>query len=860
VNPRDDAPVGRRLPFNRPRSAWALLAACVAALPFVRGLTGNRIFYIRDLSLYFWGRYLWLRHAWLSSQWPLWDPYVGGGQPAYSDALHQMFLLPAVAVRLIGNDVLGFNLWVALPFPLAAIGGFLFFGRRFSAAAAALAAIVLALCGPIVSTGNFPSMSWSVAMMPWVLWAADAVVSVPSVQRLAVLAVMIALQAFAGEPVTQFATLLLTCGYVMVVGAPNERHTWRAGIWNTAAVIAGAAIGATLAAIQLIPMAYAAVAAQRSEGITPEVWSLRPAALLETVWLHLFGNYYTSQSLAEVPWMPLMFTGREPFFFSIYFGVPLLALCVYGLAGSGPRRWRLFWVAAGFVSLVAAFGAYTPLYSIVRDHVPLVGSFRFPVKYLIVAAMAVAAGVAAGWDALVATAPRNERRISRARITATGLAIVIGGGAGLLALACLVIPVQVGTRFEAFAHALGAPRGALAAAFMLRTVPVGAVPIVTLSLATAVLLLLATAADRATPRAIGATLARRGLYVLVIGDLLAHAWGINPVFDARYVAEPAWLLHTKSDADARFYVGGKKDGTLDALDMDASRAYMNPPGLTGSASRAALSIEAAHYPSGWHAREMLSYDLAVLWPRRFTTTSERFMNSSREERDRFLSRTGVRFRILPIREASGHAPLMPIPYFLESFLFDWGADVMPRLAVVSEVRVVPDDGDQIAMLFQPGWESRTTALIERPLAAAGNAGPPVAPFARFLEDTPNKAVIEAGAGAQGGHLLLLDSYSSDWSATVDGRRADMGQADGLFRSVHLTSGRHVVAFTYRPTALLWGSGTSSAALFLTLGLLGWTGARKAALVAQDLSPADLADEAGPKTCATSTFGTSTPHV
>ena len=49
--------------------------------------------------------------------------------------------------------------------------------------------------------------------------------------------------------------------------------------------------------------------------------------------------------------------------------------------------------------------------------------------------------------------------------------------------------------------------------------------------------------------------------------------------------------------DARFYVGGKKDGTLDSLDIDASRGYLNAPGLTGSASRAALSIEAAHYPS-----------------------------------------------------------------------------------------------------------------------------------------------------------------------------------------------------------------------------------------------------------------------
>ena len=36
--------------------------------------------------------------------------------------MHQMFLLPSVLVRLVGSDVLSFNLWVAVPFPLAAIG------------------------------------------------------------------------------------------------------------------------------------------------------------------------------------------------------------------------------------------------------------------------------------------------------------------------------------------------------------------------------------------------------------------------------------------------------------------------------------------------------------------------------------------------------------------------------------------------------------------------------------------------------------------------------------------------------------------------------------------------------------------
>src|SRR5262245_49838566 len=203
------------------RRIWGVIAAVVAVIPLTQGLTASRIFYIRDLSLYFWGRYLWLRRTLLSGSWPLWDPYVGAGQSAVADALHQMFLLPALAVRLIGPEALGFNLWVLVPFPLAAWGAWLFFARRFSGPAAALGAIAYALCGPIISSGDFPNMSWSVAALPWVLWTADRLIASPTPRAIAALAMATALQALAGEPVSLLSTLLLTAGYALCFGSPE---------------------------------------------------------------------------------------------------------------------------------------------------------------------------------------------------------------------------------------------------------------------------------------------------------------------------------------------------------------------------------------------------------------------------------------------------------------------------------------------------------------------------------------------------------------------------------------------------------------------------------------------------------------
>jgi hypothetical protein len=816
------------------RWMWPLFALGVSVIPFAQGLTGSRLFYIRDLSSYFWGRYLWLRHAWIAGEFPLWDPYIGGGQAAYSDALHQMFLPPAILARLIGNDVFGFNLWVLLPFPLAALGAWGFLSRRFSDRAATLGAIAFAVCGPTVSTGDCPNLSWAVAALPWVLWTTDRLASAPAPRNVALLALAVAMQALSGEPVTLFTTLVLAGAYAFAVEeSPRVRSIAERARLSCLTGI-GAALGLALAAIQVVPMVLAARLAERGDTIAPDLWSLRPTALLETVWMHLFGNYFTTQSLAEVPWMPLVYTSREPLLFSIYFGAPLLALAALGLAGTGPRRLRLFWLFAGLTSVLAAFGSYTPLYPILRDHVPPFGSFRFPVKYIAVAAMAIAAGAAAGWDALgggatAATDAQQVRRARRARLIATGLPLSIAATATALAAACLFAPTWIAPRLDAFAHALGA-EGHAASAFMIRTAPRGAGPVAAVGLAAAALLALAT-------RSRSARLGAASLYALsalIVGDLLVHAVSVNPVLDAARFAQPAWLSYAQADPNRRIYVGGKIDSTLDMMDVDASRAYLNAPGLTGSASRATLNIQAAFYPSAWHVREMVSFDLPVIWPKISSWTNTQFVGRGRDERDRFLQRTGVRFRVLPQRSAGQRQPLMAIPQFYESFLFDYGDDVARRVAVVPEARVLPDPIRQVDALFAAGWDSSRLVLIDRNLDATGERNRPAAlPSATFIEDSPNRSVIDAAVGAGSGYLLVLDSYADDWQATVDGRPATVARADGLFRAVHLPEGRHRVEFIYRPQALVWGTAITAAASLAAIALLLLPGSRRSMWNASD---------------------------
>ena len=192
-----------------PRWLWPTLCALVTLVALHGVFSASEIFFVRDLGAYYWSQHLWARATMLSGEIPLWDPHVAYGQPAVVDPVRHLLFLPVLVLRLVASDVVGFNLSVALPFPLAALGAFLFFRRHMSASGAALAGCAFVLSGPVLSTGNMLNLSWTTALVPWVFWAVDRLKERRSAGRFAALACVFALQAFAGEAVVLLCTGLL---------------------------------------------------------------------------------------------------------------------------------------------------------------------------------------------------------------------------------------------------------------------------------------------------------------------------------------------------------------------------------------------------------------------------------------------------------------------------------------------------------------------------------------------------------------------------------------------------------------------------------------------------------------------------
>lgn len=788
---------------------WAATAVTVALLPVLGMFSTSRIFAVRDLAIYFWPKHRWLRDTILSGQWPWWDPYMGSGQSAAADAMLQMFFAPTLLLRLVLPEVLGFNLWVGLPFPLAALGTYLFARRHLSRQASALAAIVFAVCGPVVSTGNAPNLSWSAAGVPWVMWAVARCVRQPGGRAFVVLACCAAAQILSGEPITMTATMVLATVYT-IVRVREEGLGNRAASARLLVVWAGMAAGAAVSAVQLLPLYHAASHSLRTATGPEYGWSLHPAAVVETLAPYLFGDNF-EWGFSPFPWMRALGSGREPFFYSLYCGVPVFALALLGMFAAR-RRWAAFWSATAVCALLLAFGNHTLVFPEVQHAIPLMRSFRYPPKYLVMALLAVAMLAGYGWHALTEASRRSEPLAWRVKAPAVGLAILlatVGYAATTMALLFRETLLAIIFRVALF---IDVPDMAQAVSTMLAMAEPHGRRLLLLAAGTAFLLWVAAAGRRESRFACAA------LFAAVCGDLVVTNARINVMMPMTFFERPEWVRVAQQHPSEPFYFGGRLHGWMDEHDIDTPEMGVLPAWANAMDKRTIMQGRIAMIPSQWKLREALSLDLPVLFPFDYARLIARFEGAPRAERLRFLTNVGVRDCVLPVPPRPDAAPLADVPGFRQMRMYECNPSASRARVTPPWGWVEPNVQKQIDLLFRPEFDGRSMVLLGAdPPPPSGVPGAPAAtPFARFTRDDTNEVELIAGVGVQGGFLVLNDTYDDDWHVEVDGQPAPLLRANALYRAVRLVAGEHRVRFQYRPRPVLYGAWLSAGA---SLGLL-----------------------------------------
>ena len=795
--------------------AWLALAILVSLVPFVQGVSATRIFHLRDLALYFWPRHLTLLDAWTRGELPLWNRYVAGGQSAVADPLNQYFLLPVTLARLLLPAVAGFNFWIAAPFPLLALGGWLWLRRYAAAPGAFVGAALLTVAGPILSTGDFPNFSWSVAFIPWTLWATDRLCERRSAGSAATLAVLVALQAIAGEAIS----LAGTCGLVVlnsIVISPGELGLARAR--RVGLVIVAVLAGVLLSAVQTFPLLAAARHSTRAGEFENLYWSAHPLALWDVIAGHLFGHPH--DGVEGKPWMAALNGEREPLLYSIYVGIGALAVASIGRADREDRRWRWFWGAILGGALICALGEYTPIYPAVQRALPFLQSFRFPVKYLVFSAVAIAALAATGTDAVLSHV-RAERPIARPTIGWAVFALP-----SVVALAMVVLgtfaPATFVDLWTQMAVSVGIGNPSEAATWMAASSSAAWVRMAAIGAGGVLLLTVAWVRHRA------GLVAAYALCALVILDPLGMNFDLNPTMPAAHISEPAWVRAVRAHPDDRVYVGSyvalpRTRRSDPVVKIDGQERFELPVDAPYQESVSRLWSQFAFTPAAWGVRQIISYDLPQLWPREYGFLIREFQRANRDDRFRFLQRAGVRYCFLPEPPVPGQEPLVaPVAYSAPMALYECGGD-QSRVYVVPNAEVEPSLRRQLELMFDSTHDPASTVLLEQ--AAGLPSAPPGRPadraLARITDESADAMTVMASAGSQGGYLTVLDSFDPDWTVDVDGRPAPLLRANGLFRAVRLSPGRHEVRFSYRPMMFFVGAGVSAVTgVLLLLPVLG----------------------------------------
>jgi len=115
--------------------------------------------------------------------------------------------------------------------------------------------------------------------------------------------------------------------------------------------------------------------------------------------------------------------------------------------------------------------------------------------------------------------------------------------------------------------------------------------------------------------------------------------------------------------------------------------------------------------------------------------------------------------------------------------------------------------------------SDLTSVVGAPRADEDAPGEPAAASSQELvvcelvDDSPERVTVRL-TSRKPGILILADTFSSGWKATLDGTPTPILQANGIFRAIATPAGKHEIVFRYRPRSFLAGAAISLGALAL----------------------------------------------
>ena len=374
-----------------------MLAALVVP-SFARLILGFESLVYRDFSSFGYPLAFYHKQAFWRGSLPFWNPLNECGLPFLAQ-WNTLALYPPALVYLLLPLPWSLNLFCLGHMYLGGLG-FFFLARRWTgnSLAAALAGVLFTFDGLVLNALIWPNVIAALAWAPWVIGQMDRAWREGGKQT--AIAVWIAsLQMLAGSPEVILLTWVLIGA--VAIADPALRHS--RPLLRFLAVIG---LVAGLAAAQLLPFLELLRHSQRNARFGTSEWAM-PLWGWGNFIVPLF-HYYRSD-------LGVFLQHDQKWTSSYYLGVTAVLSALFALCHCRKAR---VWVLAGLIAsaLWLALGDAGQLFFYLRKICPPLSAFRFPVKFVVLPALAVpllaAYGIAAWVPAESAGAPNRTKEIT----------------------------------------------------------------------------------------------------------------------------------------------------------------------------------------------------------------------------------------------------------------------------------------------------------------------------------------------------------------------------------------------------------------------------------------------------------------
>jgi hypothetical protein len=726
--------------------------------------------------------------------WPVWNPWLNGGQPLLSNPNYAAFYPPSWAAAALAP---AYALSLLVVFHAAvALAGAWFLARRLGAGrgAAALAAIAYTGSGAFLSLLSAFTLFCSMAWFPWVLAWGDAALRLPgrSAWPRAGLAagLALALQLLNGEPAT-----MLVSGLALLAFAAAA--AWRRP-GAAPRVLLPLALGCLLAAAQLAPTLARLADSPRGAGLDAAAagaWSAPPERAIELVLPHFFGDPARDREGLYFGWH--VHDRDYPYVVSIYPGllITVLALCALALWPI-PRRGA--WLLAAAAGVFLALGRHNPLFEPVRGALPVLAALRFPEKFVVLTVAALSFAGALGWQRLC-----DERAAGRRQAADLPLALTLVVLATALALTGVLYALPDAASWWVRAH--GAPvLDAAGIAHGVRALRREGWEAAATAAAVAALFVLCRL------RRVPAAALQAAAAALLAADLWHYGHALVRTAPAALDQVPPPLARLVPRG-SRVYVQPPPAGALDVVPLAAGGA----PALDRAQIARLEPYSGALWQVAYAGNE--DYDLLLThWAALALQILHREMQDSPEMADRFLGAWDVSLLLRrvppggprpPGASDAGTLAVYPVadPYRLPRFRFASRAAFYPRYAdALYEARRERYEADRGEHCWRAG----------RPYSAAAYPGHPQV---LGLADSGGRIRLRYRADAPA-FLAVAMTFDRGWRASVDGRPLAVHPTALCQLGVELPAGEHELLLDYRERLLPLGLAVSGLTLMAALGM------------------------------------------